>query len=226
LLPSNALALSSPTRAWLAGQTLPAGGGGSAAGSLLSSHHPEYTWACMLCRPSPELPFHFVWFLGWPTWHLALDPSSVLHLQHKLCSHLDALCLPPLHPAPPPRAHPAALFALWKWKDALTRQGRKNRPSGMSWSCLVACCGLVCHPGLASPPSFTSCRRASPPRQAPIGKGRKPRSRLYHSLSRSPCSSPSRTPCTGPSAARAYSSLSHSLHWPYHTRDCLYRRPG
>jgi hypothetical protein len=25
------------------------------------------------------------------TWHLALDPSSVLYLQHKLCSYLDAL---------------------------------------------------------------------------------------------------------------------------------------
>jgi hypothetical protein len=37
------------------------------------------------------LPFYFVWFLGWSTWHLALDPSSVLYLQHKLCSYFDAL---------------------------------------------------------------------------------------------------------------------------------------
>jgi hypothetical protein len=74
----------------LAGRTFPAGERGSAAGSLLSSHYPNYTWACVMCRPSPELPFHFVWFLGWSTRHLALDPSSVLHLQHKLCSYLDA----------------------------------------------------------------------------------------------------------------------------------------
>jgi hypothetical protein len=36
-------------------------------------------WACVLCRPPPELPFHSVWFLGWSTWYLALDPSSVLY---------------------------------------------------------------------------------------------------------------------------------------------------
>jgi hypothetical protein len=70
----------------VAGWTFPAGGRGTAAGSLLSSHCPNYTWACVLCRPSPEVPFHLVWFLGWSTWHLALDPSSVLYLQHKLCS--------------------------------------------------------------------------------------------------------------------------------------------
>jgi hypothetical protein len=29
------------------------------------THHPKYAWTCVLCRPSPELPFHFVWFLGW-----------------------------------------------------------------------------------------------------------------------------------------------------------------
>ena len=85
----------------VAGRTFPAGERGSAAGSLLSSHCPNYTWACVLCRPSPELPFHFVWFLGWSTWHLALDPSSVLYLQHKLCSYLDALQhLPPPQPVP------------------------------------------------------------------------------------------------------------------------------
>jgi hypothetical protein len=66
----------------VAGRTFPAGERPSAAGSLLSSHCPGYTWACVLCRPSPELPFYFVWFLGWSTWHLALDPSSVLCLQH------------------------------------------------------------------------------------------------------------------------------------------------
>jgi hypothetical protein len=49
----------------VAGRTSPAGKRGSAAGSLLSSNCPSYTWACVLCRPSPELPFHFVWFLGW-----------------------------------------------------------------------------------------------------------------------------------------------------------------
>jgi hypothetical protein len=79
----------------VAGRTFPAGERGSAAGSLLSSHYPNYTWACVLCRPSPEsrskLPFHLVWFLGWLTWHLALGPSSVLYLQHKLCSYFDAL---------------------------------------------------------------------------------------------------------------------------------------
>jgi hypothetical protein len=64
----------------VAGRTFPAGERGSAAGSLLSSHCPKYTWACVLCRPSPELPFRFVWSLGWSTWHLALDPSSVLYL--------------------------------------------------------------------------------------------------------------------------------------------------
>ena len=85
----------------VAGRTFPAGERGSAAGSLLSSHCPNYTWACVLCRPSPELPFHFVWVLGWSTWHLALDPSSVLYLQHKLCSYLDALQhLPPPQPVP------------------------------------------------------------------------------------------------------------------------------
>jgi hypothetical protein len=77
------------------------GGGGSAAGSLLATHQPQYTWACVLCRPSPELPFHFVWFLGWSTRHLALDPSSVMYLQHKLCPYLDALQrLPPPQPVP------------------------------------------------------------------------------------------------------------------------------
>jgi hypothetical protein len=35
--------------------------------------------AFVLCRPSPELPFCFVRFLGWSPWHLALDPSSVLY---------------------------------------------------------------------------------------------------------------------------------------------------
>jgi hypothetical protein len=62
----------------VAGRTFPAGERGSAAGSLLSSHDPNYTWACVLCRPSPEFPFRFIWVLGWSTWHLALDPSSVL----------------------------------------------------------------------------------------------------------------------------------------------------
>jgi hypothetical protein len=75
----------------VAGRTFPAGERGSAAGSLLSSHYPNYTWACVLCRPSLEFPFRFIWVLGWSTWHLALDPSSVLYLQHKLCSYLDAL---------------------------------------------------------------------------------------------------------------------------------------
>jgi hypothetical protein len=85
----------------VAGRTFPAGERGSAAGSLLSSHYPNCTWACVLCRPSPELPFHFVWFLGWSTRHLALDPSSVLYLQHKLCSYFDALQhLPPPQPVP------------------------------------------------------------------------------------------------------------------------------
>jgi hypothetical protein len=85
----------------VAGRTFPAGERGSAAGSLLSSHCPNCTWACVLCRPSPELPFHFVWFLGWSTWHLSLDPSSVLYLQHKLCSYFDALQhLPPPQPVP------------------------------------------------------------------------------------------------------------------------------
>jgi hypothetical protein len=92
----------------LAGRTSPARERGSAAGSLLSSHRPKW------CRPSLELPFYFVWFLGWSTQHLALDPSSVLYLQHKLCSYLDALQhLPPPQPVPrqllPLRAgtHPA-----------------------------------------------------------------------------------------------------------------------
>ena len=85
----------------VAGRTFPAGERGSAAGSLLSSHYPNYTWACVLCRPSPEFPFRFIWVLGWSTWHLALDPSSVLYLQHKLCSYLDALQhLPPPQPVP------------------------------------------------------------------------------------------------------------------------------
>jgi hypothetical protein len=49
-----------------------------------AGHHPSCPW------------FDFVWFLGWSTWHLALDPSSVLYLQHKLCSYFDALQhLPP-----------------------------------------------------------------------------------------------------------------------------------
>jgi hypothetical protein len=91
----------------LAGRTPPAGERGSAAGSLLSSRRPKYTWACVLCRPSPELPFHFVWFLGWSTRHLALDPSSVLYLQAAtqamctLCPYLAALQhLPPPQPVP------------------------------------------------------------------------------------------------------------------------------
>jgi hypothetical protein len=49
----------------VAGRTFPAGERGSAAGSLLSSHYPNYTWACVLCRPSPEFPFRFIWVLGW-----------------------------------------------------------------------------------------------------------------------------------------------------------------
>jgi hypothetical protein len=63
-----------------AGRTLPAGERGSAAGSLLSPHCPNYTWACVLCRPSPEFPFHFVWFLGWRTastnWHRLAGPPA------------------------------------------------------------------------------------------------------------------------------------------------------
>jgi hypothetical protein len=55
----------------------------------------------VLCRPSPEFPFRFIWVLGWSTWHLALDPSSVMYLQHKLCSYLDALQhIPPPQPVP------------------------------------------------------------------------------------------------------------------------------
>jgi hypothetical protein len=65
------------------------------------SRRPGYTWTCVLCRPSPELPFHFVRFLGWSTRHLALDPSSLLYLQRKLCSYLGALQhLPPPQPVP------------------------------------------------------------------------------------------------------------------------------
>jgi hypothetical protein len=54
------------------------------------------------------------WFLSWSTRHLALDPSYVLYLQHRLCPYLDALCSltssstpagPP--PAPATPAHPA-----------------------------------------------------------------------------------------------------------------------
>jgi hypothetical protein len=42
-----------------------------------------------------------IWVLGWSTRHLALDPSSVLYLQHRLCSYLDALQhLPPPQPVP------------------------------------------------------------------------------------------------------------------------------
>jgi hypothetical protein len=67
------------------GRTFPAEERGSAAGSLLSSHHPKYTWTCVLCRPSPELPFHFVWFLGWSTrGHLALLRS--IHLLPCTCN--------------------------------------------------------------------------------------------------------------------------------------------
>jgi hypothetical protein len=69
----------------------PAEDRGSSAGSLLSRLLSKCTWACVLCRPSPDLPFHFVGFLGWSMLALALDPSSVLYLQHKLCSYLDAL---------------------------------------------------------------------------------------------------------------------------------------
>jgi hypothetical protein len=43
----------------VAGRTFP-GERGSAAGSLLSSHYPNYTWACVLCRPSPEFPFQLL----------------------------------------------------------------------------------------------------------------------------------------------------------------------
>jgi hypothetical protein len=76
--PTRLLVLSCLIHA-VAGRTFPAGERGSAAGSLLSSHCPSYTWACVLCRPSPpEFPFRFIWVLGWSTWHLALDPSSVL----------------------------------------------------------------------------------------------------------------------------------------------------
>jgi hypothetical protein len=64
---------------------------------------PKYTWTCVLCRCHHlSCPFfRFVWFLGWSTWHLALDPSSLLHLQHKPSSYLDALRhLPPPQPVP------------------------------------------------------------------------------------------------------------------------------
>jgi hypothetical protein len=52
----------------VAGRTFPAGERGSAAGSLLSSQYPNYTWACVLCRPSPEFPFRFIWVLGSLPW--------------------------------------------------------------------------------------------------------------------------------------------------------------
>ena len=103
----------------VAGRTFPAGERGSAAGSLLSSHYPNYTWACVLCRPSPELPFHFVWFLGWSTtpskvatrllsgrkrrdgirtaryviarhWHLALECSFCNHVYHNTAQCIKA----------------------------------------------------------------------------------------------------------------------------------------
>jgi hypothetical protein len=66
----------------------------------------EPTCTCVLCRPSPDMPelsFHFVLFLGWSTRHLALDPSAVMCLQHKLCTYLDALqptCIPRPQPVP------------------------------------------------------------------------------------------------------------------------------
>jgi hypothetical protein len=60
----------------VAGRTPPAGERGSAAGSLLSSHYPNCTWACVLCRPSPELPFHFVWFLGYSIDNLRYPAST------------------------------------------------------------------------------------------------------------------------------------------------------
>ena len=115
----------------VAGRTFSAGERGSAAGSLLSSHCPNYTWACVLCRPSPELPFHFVWFLGWSTWHLALDPSSVLYLQHKLCSYFDALQHLPRSPKSP-GMHPSMPVCPCRW---WCTSARASMP-------LVAC---LCH---------------------------------------------------------------------------------
>jgi hypothetical protein len=98
----------------VAGRTSPAGERGSAAGSLLSFRCPSYTWACVLCRPSPEFPFRFIWVLGRSTWHLALDPSSVLHLQHKLCPYFDALQhLPP--PQLVPRQQPGRSWRGTGW---------------------------------------------------------------------------------------------------------------
>jgi hypothetical protein len=60
----------------------------------------------MLCRPSPELPFYFVWFLGWSTRHLALDPSSVLYACTYNTSYVRISPLPLA--LPPQRHHKAA----------------------------------------------------------------------------------------------------------------------
>jgi hypothetical protein len=49
----------------------------------------------------PSCPFTLSGSSVGQTRHLALDPSSVLYLQHKLCSYLDALQhLPPPQPVP------------------------------------------------------------------------------------------------------------------------------
>jgi hypothetical protein len=98
----------------VAGRTFPAGERGSAAGSLLSSHCPNYTWACVLPRPSPELPFYFyfVWSLGWSTClpreggggglHVAGGGGRVTHVERAAEPTRGAA---PHHP-PPERATP------------------------------------------------------------------------------------------------------------------------
>jgi hypothetical protein len=56
---------------------------------LPSFHHGSYPH-CVI-HQSPEFPFRFIWVLGWSTWHLALDPSSVLYLQHSNTSYVRIL---------------------------------------------------------------------------------------------------------------------------------------
>jgi hypothetical protein len=73
------------------------------------------TWACVLCVVQAITRVPLSRYLGprLVNVHLALDPSSVLYLQHKLCSYLDALQhLPPPQPVPASSCHSGTSSSL------------------------------------------------------------------------------------------------------------------
>jgi hypothetical protein len=87
---------------------------------------PNYTWACVLCRPPPELPFHFVWGFHYrPAAQRAARPPPP-----KGNYYISRVRAEPASAAPRSRARKAPFFLFfWKFgvifsKGSLEHAGR------------------------------------------------------------------------------------------------------